>query len=154
MFIPTPQHMHSSPQAPVFNICHYHRCLRPVPTAPSQYINAFLWPFKHYLSRNYIQPILYNEIKLKPQPIVLKKLSLSDNINCILYIVPRQYRDYADSEISPLTQQVQCSIETWREIQIVAKDLRLFSEGGLYYQNLSINEEGLKQCCTDFLPQK
>ena len=63
-----------------------------------------------------------------------------------LYDLHVVLQDYGDSGISPLTQEIQCSIETSDcdgGIQIVAKDLRLFSEGGQCYQNLSINETGL-----------
>ena len=68
-----------------------------------------------------------------------------------LYDLHIVLQDYGDSGISPLTQQIQCSIETsdcHGEIQIVAKDLRLFSEGGQCYQNLSINETGLNSVQT------
>ena len=68
-----------------------------------------------------------------------------------LYDLHVVLQDYGDSGISPLTQQIQCSIETsdcHGEIQIVAKDLRLFSEGGQCYQNLSINETGLNSVQT------
>lgn len=68
-----------------------------------------------------------------------------------LYDLHIVLQDYGDSGISPLTQQIQCSIETSDcdgEIQIVAKDLRLFSEGGQCYQNLSINETGLNSVQT------
>ena len=70
-----------------------------------------------------------------------------------IYNIHIALQNYADSYagISPLTQQIKCSIETSErdgEIQIVAKDLKLFSEGGQCQQNMSINEKGLNSVQT------
>ena len=68
-----------------------------------------------------------------------------------LYNVHIVLQDYANSGISPFTNQIQCSVETSHcdgQIQIIAKDLRLFSEGGQCYQNLYINETAINSVHT------
>lgn len=60
-----------------------------------------------------------------------------------LYSVHVTLQDYAVSAISPTTTTVECSVESSEcdgRINIIAKDLRLYSRGGQCFQNISINE--------------
>lgn len=60
-----------------------------------------------------------------------------------LYNVHITLQDYAVSAISPLTTNIECSVESSEcdgRINIIAKDLRLHSTGGQCFQNITINE--------------
>lgn len=60
-----------------------------------------------------------------------------------LYSVHITLQDYAVSAISPSTTNIECSVESSEcddQINIIAKDLRLYSTGGQCFQNISINE--------------
>lgn len=60
-----------------------------------------------------------------------------------LYSVHITLQDYAVSAISQSTTNIECSVESSEcdgQINIIAKDLRLYSSGGQCFQNISINE--------------
>lgn len=63
-----------------------------------------------------------------------------------LYSVHITLQDYAVSAIPPMTTNMECSVESSEcdgQINIIAKDLRLYSSGGQCFQNISINETGI-----------